>query len=52
MIDVLRRAALQGLTDKSKMVGLTQLQYVGCPHAGDNRPKNMILPRDKWSEPQ
>jgi hypothetical protein len=30
LIDVLRRAALQGLTDKSKRVGLQQLQYVGA----------------------
>jgi Cdc6-like AAA superfamily ATPase len=30
IVDVLRRTALQGLTDKSKRVGLTQLQYVGA----------------------
>jgi AAA+ superfamily predicted ATPase len=30
LIDVLRRAALQGLTHKSKRVSLQQLQYVGA----------------------
>jgi Cdc6-like AAA superfamily ATPase len=30
IIDVLRRAALQGIVDKSKKVGLQQLQYVGA----------------------
>lgn len=30
IIDILRRAAFQGFTDKSKRVGLPQLQYVGA----------------------
>ena len=31
IIQVLRRAAFQGLADKSQKVGLQQLQYVGAP---------------------
>jgi hypothetical protein len=30
IVDVLRRAALQGLADRSRKVGLDQLQYVGA----------------------
>jgi hypothetical protein len=30
IIEVLRRAAFQALVDKSSMVGLSQLQYVGA----------------------
>jgi hypothetical protein len=29
-IDILRRAALQGIADKSKKVGLPQLQFIGA----------------------
>jgi hypothetical protein len=34
IVDVLRRAALQGLADRSKKVGLDQLQYTGARMPG------------------
>jgi AAA+ superfamily predicted ATPase len=44
IIKVLRRAAYQGIADKSQKVGLPQLQYVGARIPRRHRPKIVIFP--------
>jgi hypothetical protein len=42
IVDVLRRAAMQAMIERTRRVGLEELQFCGCPITHDGRPTPVI----------